>query len=312
MAPYIKVDDNVNIVGSVAGPILLENARIGADCTLNNLSVVGDLYQGVTTVGLVDFKNAGVKGSFRIGDLRFNDPVRRLSDLREPEILAARKRKLLCYPGWYLVEIRSNTRLGSGNPDLLWDEKIANLLWDGKNAAIPLDGFSARFRDLNKRIGVLSLKDTAAAEEYLRLFASNINGLNGPFFIPADVEEAGPLLRDHLGSRPQSIETKDIDSGFEIEADVVYASNLFRARFHVSRKDGIVQMVADDLILPALILTSNRDPSEWGEVFPNSVLANATIDRLFDQAHTVVFRGKSYRLKGRITTREVDSALRNK
>lgn len=62
----------------------------------------------------------------------------------------------------------------------------------------------------------------------------------------------------------------------------------------------------------ALILTSNRDPSEWGEVFPNSVLANATIDRLFDQAHTVVFRGKSYRLKGRITTREVDSALRNK
>jgi hypothetical protein len=33
--------------------------------------------------------------------------------------------------------------------------------------------------------------------------------------------------------------------------------------------------------------------------------------RLFDQAHTVVFRGKSYRLKGRITTREVDSALRN-
>jgi DNA replication protein DnaC len=61
----------------------------------------------------------------------------------------------------------------------------------------------------------------------------------------------------------------------------------------------------------ALIVTSNRDPSEWGEVFPSSVLANATIDRIFEQAHTVVFRGKSYRLKGRITTREVDSALHN-
>lgn len=61
----------------------------------------------------------------------------------------------------------------------------------------------------------------------------------------------------------------------------------------------------------ALILTSNREPAEWGEVFPNSVLANATIDRLFEQAHTVIFRGKSYRLKARITTREVDSALRN-
>ena len=48
-----------------------------------------------------------------------------------------------------------------------------------------------------------------------------------------------------------------------------------------------------------LVLTSNRAVEEWGEVFPNSVLANATIDRLFEQAHTVVFKGKSYRLKGR-------------
>jgi DNA replication protein DnaC len=61
----------------------------------------------------------------------------------------------------------------------------------------------------------------------------------------------------------------------------------------------------------ALVLTSNRDVTEWGEVFPNSVIANATIDRLFENAHTVVFKGKSYRLKGRITSRQIDSALSN-
>ncbi len=60
----------------------------------------------------------------------------------------------------------------------------------------------------------------------------------------------------------------------------------------------------------ALVLTSNRDVEEWGEAFPNSVLANATIDRLFAQAHTLVLKGKSYRLKGRITTRGVDSTPR--
>ena len=60
-----------------------------------------------------------------------------------------------------------------------------------------------------------------------------------------------------------------------------------------------------------LVLTSNREVPEWGEVFPNSVLANATIDRLFERAYTVVFQGKSYRLKGRITTREVDSTRRH-
>lgn len=50
----------------------------------------------------------------------------------------------------------------------------------------------------------------------------------------------------------------------------------------------------------AMILTSNRDLKEWNEVFPDPVLANATIDRMFDRAEIVVFEGKSYRLKGRI------------
>lgn len=50
----------------------------------------------------------------------------------------------------------------------------------------------------------------------------------------------------------------------------------------------------------AMILTSNRDVEEWGQMFPDAVLANATIDRIFDRAEIVVFKGKSYRLSGRI------------
>lgn len=50
----------------------------------------------------------------------------------------------------------------------------------------------------------------------------------------------------------------------------------------------------------AMILTSNRDVDEWGQMFPDAVLANATIDRIFDRADMVVFKGKSYRLSGRI------------
>lgn len=50
----------------------------------------------------------------------------------------------------------------------------------------------------------------------------------------------------------------------------------------------------------AMVLTSNRAVEEWGEVFPDPVLANATIDRIFDRAEILTFQGKSYRLKGRI------------
>ena len=55
----------------------------------------------------------------------------------------------------------------------------------------------------------------------------------------------------------------------------------------------------------AMILTSNRDVSEWAEVFPDPIIANATVDRIFDRARTVLFKGQSYRLKGRIEAREV-------
>jgi len=54
----------------------------------------------------------------------------------------------------------------------------------------------------------------------------------------------------------------------------------------------------------ALILTSNRDVTEWGSVFPDPVLASAAIDRLFDSPHVVTFIGDSYRLKGKIALRE--------
>jgi len=57
----------------------------------------------------------------------------------------------------------------------------------------------------------------------------------------------------------------------------------------------------------ALILTSNRSVTEWGEVFPDPVLASAAIDRIFDRASVLKFIGDSYRLKGRISSKVVDS-----
>ncbi len=56
----------------------------------------------------------------------------------------------------------------------------------------------------------------------------------------------------------------------------------------------------------AMILTSNRDVDEWPQVFPEPVLATATIDRIFDRADISVFTGKSYRLKGKINLKNVD------
>jgi DNA replication protein DnaC len=72
----------------------------------------------------------------------------------------------------------------------------------------------------------------------------------------------------------------------------------------VSMKSEIAEEVFDLLdrrrYSSALILTSNRDVSEWGSVFPDPVLAGAAIDRLFDRPTVITFTGQSYRLKGKI------------
>jgi len=45
----------------------------------------------------------------------------------------------------------------------------------------------------------------------------------------------------------------------------------------------------------ATVITSNLDFSEWGDAFPNQLLAAATLDRLRHGAYRVVLDGKSYR-----------------
>ena len=47
------------------------------------------------------------------------------------------------------------------------------------------------------------------------------------------------------------------------------------------------------------ILTSNRSVSEWPEVFGDSLLASAALDRLTHHARVTVITGESYRQKSR-------------
>jgi DNA replication protein DnaC len=95
----------------------------------------------------------------------------------------------------------------------------------------------------------------------------------------------------------------------------VFFKKVLSARLWIIDDWGVVSMgreVAEEVFdlldrrkhQAAMILTSNRDVSEWGEVFPDPVIANATIDRIFDRAKVVLFKGQSYRLKGRIKNRD--------
>lgn len=49
----------------------------------------------------------------------------------------------------------------------------------------------------------------------------------------------------------------------------------------------------------SIILTSNRTPSEWPELFGDSLLASAALDRLTHHARVTIITGESYRQKHR-------------
>lgn len=55
----------------------------------------------------------------------------------------------------------------------------------------------------------------------------------------------------------------------------------------------------------AILLTSNRAPTEWAAWFNNPLLASAGLDRLAHNAHVLVITGPSYRARGRRQLEEV-------
>ncbi len=50
----------------------------------------------------------------------------------------------------------------------------------------------------------------------------------------------------------------------------------------------------------SILLTSNRAPNEWPDLFLDPLLASAGLDRLLDRAEVVIIRGASYRAQGRV------------
>jgi DNA replication protein DnaC len=59
--------------------------------------------------------------------------------------------------------------------------------------------------------------------------------------------------------------------------------------------EDLYDVIAERYERGSLIVTSNRAPSEWPELFGNPLLASAGLDRLAHHAETVVMTGRSFR-----------------
>ncbi|WP_309568613.1 IS21-like element helper ATPase IstB [Paenibacillus sp. sptzw28] len=57
------------------------------------------------------------------------------------------------------------------------------------------------------------------------------------------------------------------------------------------------QIIAERYESGSIILTSNKSYGAWGEIFGDSVLATAILDRLLHHSTTINIKGESYRIK---------------
>lgn len=59
------------------------------------------------------------------------------------------------------------------------------------------------------------------------------------------------------------------------------------------------QLVAKRYERGSILLTTNQQVTEWGQVFGDETIAAAILDRLLHHSHTLVIKGESYRLKAK-------------
>jgi DNA replication protein DnaC len=59
--------------------------------------------------------------------------------------------------------------------------------------------------------------------------------------------------------------------------------------------DDMYEIIAERYEKGSIVLTSNRAPSEWPDLFGNPLLASAGLDRLAHHAESVVLTGRSFR-----------------
>jgi DNA replication protein DnaC len=64
--------------------------------------------------------------------------------------------------------------------------------------------------------------------------------------------------------------------------------------FTLTQADDLYELISER-VEKSIIITANRQASDWYSLFPNPVVAESILDRLVNHAHHVAMTGKSYR-----------------
>lgn len=149
---------------------------------------------------------------------------------------------------WHLVDLEGETKAGPA----------AVALVVGAEGAELVDGGAGHVHARNMRLGPLKLVEDADVLLYLKMFCGCVWGDEGAFALVETPAEALSLIEAPvLEVEPPSVKRQGL--GARIDAQVVYAGDLFRSSFEV-RPSGLVTMLDDEPVLSGAARLDYRRP----------------------------------------------------
>lgn len=101
------------------------------------------------------------------------------------------------------------------------------------------------------------------------------------------------VLTDLAGGRADG--SWQLRLGKYLSPELLILDDFAMGEYTPSQAGDLYELVSRRYRRGSLILTTNRDPKDLYELFPNPVIAEGLLDRLLNSAYVITMLGRSYR-----------------
>ncbi len=179
----------------------------------------------------------------------------------------------------------------------------------GLNSTKTLEGFDFAFNPSINRQQVLELATCNYIRQKRNVLVCGPTGVGKTHLAQALAHEACRQTYDVLFVNThrmlQHINGGRADGSLErrpqvyLRPDLLVLDDFGLKALHPPGPDDLYDVINERYERGSILLTSNRAPSEWPDLFCDPLLASAGLDRLAHKAEVIVITGASYRAQGR-------------
>jgi DNA replication protein DnaC len=177
------------------------------------------------------------------------------------------------------------------------------------NTTKTLEGFDFHFNPNLNRQQILHLATCAFVREKRNLLVCGPTGVGKSHLAQALGQEAARQGLDVLFMNTQKMLQHlgggRADGSWErrlatyLRPDLLILDDFGLKPLQAPGPEDLYDVINERYEKASILVTSNRAPSEWPDLFLDPLLASAGLDRLLDRAEVIIIRGPSFRSQGR-------------